>query len=185
MHDLNKPMTNSQMLFGFISVREIEGLGHCGGLLIVSQIGRPLEFHCSAPVPPNKAQQILYGKTYETFLYCEQIGLALIEKAKSKPQLLMANCGQLLSLNNLLDVPTVVLGDTENASYFQDPAAYGQLLHPTSFEIAGQTIWSPGADSQALKAARVLADSFTKTLPFEEPFERIEKAIEEAHAVAR
>ena len=80
---------------------EIEGLGHCGGLLIVSHLGRPIEFHCSAPVVTNRAQKILYGKTYDHYLYCEQIGLSLIDKSKTKPPLIFADSIQLLGLENL------------------------------------------------------------------------------------
>ena len=185
---MNKPLTNSQTTFGFISVREVEGLGHCGGLLIVSQIGRPIEFHCSAPIAINRAQRILYGRTYETFLYCEQIGLALIDKAKTKPQLYIANCGPMLSLNTLIDVPAVVLGDEQNAEFFANPSSFGLHCQATSFDLNSQTLWLPGShleQPQRLKIVRTLMEAFTKSLPLDEPFERIQKAIEEAHAVAR
>ena len=44
--------------------------------------GRPLEFHCTAPIKPNRAQEILYGPTLEPFLYGEQIGQTLLERRR-------------------------------------------------------------------------------------------------------
>jgi hypothetical protein len=181
---------NSPTTFGFISIREIEGVGHCGGLLIVSQIGRPIEFHCSAPVTSNRAQEILYGQTYETFLYCEQIGLALVRKTKTNPQLYIANCAPLLSLNGLIDAPTVVLADRQNTEFFSHPREFENKLRPqsNSIELGHQRIWLAnrhGDDGQMETYVRKLLQSFTNSLPLDEPFERIDKAIDEAQAVAR
>ncbi len=181
---LNKPHRNLPTTFGFISVQEIEELGHCGGLLIVSQIGRPLEFHCSTPVANNRAQRILYGDTYDSFLFCEQIGLSLIDKAKAKPQIFIANCGELLDLNDLLQAPVVVLGSEKNQNYFEQPRP-GSGKQSGSFDFEDQTIWCNGNDPHDIRSYRETVSSFTRTLTLDEPFERIEKAIDEAQAVAR
>ncbi|MBL9124077.1 MAG: hypothetical protein JNG90_10630, partial [Planctomycetaceae bacterium] len=45
---------------GFLTVVEHEQLGLIGGYLLLNLSGRPLEFHCTAPLKPNRAQQILY-----------------------------------------------------------------------------------------------------------------------------
>ena len=63
---------------GFLTVLDHPQHGLMGGYLVLNAAGRPLEFHCTAPVKPNRAQQILYGPTLEPFLYGEQIGQALI-----------------------------------------------------------------------------------------------------------
>lgn len=184
---MNKPLTNSQTTFGFISIREIEGLGHCGGLLIVSQIGRPIEFHCSAPIATNRAQKILYGKTYETFLYSEQIGLALIEKAKTKPNIYIANCGPLLALNNLIAEPVIVLGDEYNTEYLTHSTEFTEQRKLNSFDMDQQNLWTTAGteNGSQYEFVKSLMESFTKTLPLIEPFDRIQKAIDEAHAVAK
>lgn len=178
---MNKPPANAQTTFGFISVREIEGLGHCGGLLIVSQIGRPIEFHCSAPVVTNRAQKILYGKTYDNFLYCEQIGLSLIDKAKTTPSLFVADSVQLLGLEKLIDGMIVVLEDGTNRKSIDETPG----LTAVPLEMHGRQIWCPSLTSQNLPLLRQTCGSFTKSLPLDEPFERIQKAIDEAQAVAR
>jgi hypothetical protein len=176
---LNRPITNATATYGFISVREFEGVGYCGGLLIVSHLGRPLEFHCSTPVIPNRAQQILYGQTYPTYLLCEQIGMALIEKAKMSPNLFLANQVELLALNTMIATPVVALAKSED----QKPLQAELLDHDQ------QPLWYQPRSSRhpepCLQSILSLLERFTKTLTLDEPFERIEKAIEEAQAVAR
>lgn len=156
-------------------------MGYCGGLLIVSHLGRPLEFHCSAPVQSNRAQQILYGQTYPTYLFCEQIGLALIDKAKALPSLFLANSPSLLALNAMVSTPVVaVLNDVEPLPVEEEV----QII-----SLGAQRVWYPKRllDESTWNHEFVveLLSQFSKSLPLSEPFERIEKAIEEAQAVAR
>ena len=179
---MSETLNNSKTTFGFISVMEIEGLGHCGGLLVVSQLGRPIEFHCSAPVATNRAQKILYGKTYDNYLYCEQIGLSLIDKAKSKPQLVIADSIPLLGLEKLISELIVVLENDSNRASLEESTD----LESINLETRGQKLWLPRqGDSQNMQTIQEMCSKFTQSLPLEEPFERIQKAIDEAQAVAR
>ena len=50
---------------GFLTVVPHEQHGLFGGLLILDSGGRPLEFHCTAPVKTNRAQEILFGPMLE------------------------------------------------------------------------------------------------------------------------
>ena len=63
----------SSRLMGFLTVVEHPEFGLFGGYLLLNWAGRPLEFHCTAPLKPNRAQEILYGPTLEPFLYGEQM----------------------------------------------------------------------------------------------------------------
>jgi hypothetical protein len=182
MRSLNKPITNATATYGFISVREFEGAGFCGGLLIVSHLGRPIEFHCSAPVIPNRAQQILYGQTYPTYLLCEQIGLALIQKAKVSPQLFLANQVELLALNSMISTPVVALGGAEKEK--DRPALQAALISYDQLQLWYQPCVARDPEL-CLRTINSLLEGFTKTLTLDEPFERIDKAIEEAQAIAR
>ena len=74
--------------FGYLDFLEDPALGVTGGYLIVSATGRPLEFHCTAPVLANRAQHILFGPTLRPYLLGEQIGTALVTRAKLKPTVL-------------------------------------------------------------------------------------------------
>ena len=70
---------------GFLTVVADPQYGLCGGYLILNPAGRPLEFHCTTPIKPNRAQEILYGPTLESFLYGEQIGRTLIQQGGESP----------------------------------------------------------------------------------------------------
>ena len=54
---------------GFLTVTEHAEHGLFGGYLILNVSGRPLEFHCTAPLKPSRAQEILYGPTLRPFLF--------------------------------------------------------------------------------------------------------------------
>ena len=58
----------SAACLGFLTVVEHAELGLLGGYLLLNAAGRPLEFHCTAPVKPNRAQEILYGPTLRPYL---------------------------------------------------------------------------------------------------------------------
>ena len=77
---------SQETTFGYLSVINSAEHGYFGGYLIVGPLGRPLEFHCTAPVRPSRAQQILYGPTLEPFLLGEQIAGAMLDAAKLKPR---------------------------------------------------------------------------------------------------
>ena len=57
----------SQPVLGFLTVLEHPQHGLFGGYLLLNLAGRPVEFHCTAPVKPNRAQQILYGPRWIRF----------------------------------------------------------------------------------------------------------------------
>jgi len=72
---------------GFLTVLEHPQHGLFGGYLVLNAAAQPLEFHCTAPIKPNRAQEILYGPTLQSFLYGEQIGRTLLENPKSRQNL--------------------------------------------------------------------------------------------------
>ncbi len=82
---------------GFLTVVDHDQHGLLGGYLVLNAIGRPLEFHCTTPVKPNRAQQILYGRALEPYLYGEQIGATLIAKARVQPTLICTDCRPVLA----------------------------------------------------------------------------------------
>src|SRR3954471_20719084 len=83
---------SQETTFGYLSVINSAEHGYFGGYLVVGPLGRPLEFHCTAPVRPSRAQQILYGPTLEPFLLGEQIAGPHAEGAKPEPSLILTNC---------------------------------------------------------------------------------------------
>ena len=86
----------SQAALGFLTVLEHDQQGLVGGYLLLNASGRPLEFHCTAPVKANRAQQILFGPTLAPYLYGEQIGQTLVAKGSIAPLAVCTDIEQVL-----------------------------------------------------------------------------------------
>src|SRR5262245_42921407 len=94
--EVSKPLP----ALGFLAVVEHPQLGLLGGYLVVNAQGRPLEFHCTAPIKPNRAQEILFGPTLAPYLYGEQIGQTLAARSKVAPRLILTDSQPALSLRD-------------------------------------------------------------------------------------
>ena len=69
------------LAFGFLTAIDSPSHGLFGGYLVVDLTGRPLEFHCTAPIKVSRAQQILYGSTLQNHLHGQQIGACLLAES--------------------------------------------------------------------------------------------------------
>ena len=94
---------------GFLTVVESEQWGFTGGLLILNVAGRPLEFHCTAPLKPNRAQEILYGPTLRPFLYGEQIGQTLLSKTKSETLFICTDVEPAMGARAAIALPMILM----------------------------------------------------------------------------
>jgi hypothetical protein len=189
----------SSLAIGFLTVAEYPEHGLFGGYLVLNRLGRPLEFHCTAPIKPSRAQQILYGPTLQPYLYGEQIGRTLVASAKAGPLAVFTDREPALALRELVEVPVVFVLDKVGAaevgegtvvetSQTTDIAQSTRRLDPshaagaqmTAFHLGRNRLavptWAAG-DCQVVTAQLgELAESFDLL----EPFERIREAIEEA-----
>ncbi|HUG70658.1 MAG TPA: hypothetical protein VMM76_23115 [Pirellulaceae bacterium] len=172
---------------GFLTVQEFADLGLIGGYLILNAVGRPLEFHCTAPVRPNRAQEILYGPTLAPFLYGEQIGQTLVAKGKSRPMFVCTNVEPVLSAREFVSVPLVLLtesGDEANERYRLDaphsatPAPQSRKLLP--FQLASHH--AAVAEDHARDREKIVEQwqPHAEAMNLLEPFSRLREAIEEA-----
>src|SRR5436190_21523126 len=103
-------------LVGFFTVVRTVEQGLLGGLLLLNTQSRPLEFHCTAPVKPNRAQDILYGPTLLPFLYGEQIGRALLAKCTTAPTLIFTDSEAGRSLREVSDCPVICVPAPERST---------------------------------------------------------------------
>jgi hypothetical protein len=194
---------------GFLTVVEHPDLGWTGGYLVLNLLGRPLEFHCTAPVKPNRAQEILYGPTLKAYLCGEQIGQTLLEKSQHHPLFVCTDVEAVLAVRETTFLPVALLAP-ENHEY---PSGTSGTRLPA--EIAGMggrdgTRGSGGADvkSGGSGDAPALVSAGNRRLvvsarypedeqrihelwqaewnefDFAEPFERIRDAIGEAQKAA-
>ena len=174
---MRKSDTQSLQSLGFLTVVEHEQHGLFGGYLVLTTGGRPLEFHCTAPVRPNRAQQILFGPTLQSYLYGEQIGQTLINKASAKPLVVCTDLGPALSVRDYVALPVVWVLSPQS----------------TPAELPGMVDLRLGQNRLAVAAARrddcqevsSRLESLAESFDLSEPFARIREAIEEAQRGTR
>ena len=143
--------------FGYLLFHQETHHGWTGGLLVVSVMGRPLEFHCTEPILPNKAEEILYGDTLQAHIVGERIAPALLSKVKTQPELILT----LDPASADISLHRAILDKIPN------------LLIVTEQSESWQTIGN--TDHQRL------IERLAETIDPCEPFERIREAIHEAH----
>ncbi len=182
---------------GFMTVVRHAPHGLFGGLLVLNLAGRPLEFHCTAPVKANRAQEILYGPTLKPYLYGEQIGGALLAKLKSKTLAICTDSPHVLSLRDQTELP-VMLVPVEPAAEEGQLEAEGDRNYRT--DDGGLAVAAPHLCMFRLGQYDVAVSAQHETdratleeiwghhsidLDLAEPFSRIREAIEEAQSVGK
>lgn len=161
---------------GFLTVLQ-ETSGQLGGYLVTNVWGRPLEFRLSTAVQPNRVQQILYGRTMESYICADLIGKTLVEKTGTAAQLIITDREAALDLRLHLPAPVIwhapandpgavalqkLGGEVRPAQQDRSPL----LCHPRFL-----------AD---LATVRSMLDRLDESLDLAEPFARIREAIGEA-----
>jgi hypothetical protein len=153
---------------GFLTVIESAGVGLIGGYLLLNPAGRPLEFHCTAPVQTNRTQEILYGPTLKPYLFGEQIGQTLLNKSKLTPVAVCTDCQAALAVRQFASVPVVLVADGER-----------------SFSLGVNRVQAAGSFSGDESLIRGTWPPEADHLDLVEPFTRIREALNEALAPTR
>ena len=183
----------SPTAFGFLTVLEHEQHGLVGGYLVLNPSGRPLEFHCTAPVKPSRAQQILFGPTLQPYLYGEQIGQTLLAKASLPALAVFTNVEPMLHVRPFVELPVALILDA-GAPAVRAPSNAGTTWrcdrpHAWSAELntfhVGRNHLAVMSDRDADREHCERQSAALAAFDLGEPFERIHEAIEEAHKVGR
>ncbi len=185
---------NSTPVLGFLTVVPHPQHGLFGGYLLLNANGRPLEFHCTTPLKPNRAQEILFGPTLDAYLYGEQIGQSLAAKASHAPQVLLCDVPAMLALRPFVPQPlAMVLPEGEPPRPADASMGNCHRIDAAHQSVSGLMTFRYGRNALALDAAhagdraiveeglRIVADSFD----LGEPFGRIRAAIDEAQRSGR
>jgi len=190
---------------GFLTVTRDLEQGLFGGYLLLNALGRPLEFHCTAPVRPNRAQEILYGPTLDSYLCGERIGHTLLEKSKVEPQLVLTDCPAAIDVRGLISTPVVLLlanelpanesetdvgeslevvtGNISEGGVSELAGASHTRMHPFRWQNYHLAVHAEhGADEPHFVQHW---PAFASQIELQEPFGRIREAIDEARASAR
>ena len=196
------PSLKSLSVLGFLTVLDAPPHGLFGGYLIVNPSGRPLEFHCTEPVKPSRAQQILYGPTLAPFLYAEQIGQTLFTKARQTAPLVLTDVVPALDLRSYIDVPVVLvptddgLSDSSAGLPFDSAPPRRLSVAPTrvdvphvltphlvTVQVAQQRVALAADQDKDLDWLERELGAVAQRLDLAEPFARIREAICEAQRI--
>jgi|HubBroStandDraft_6_1064221.scaffolds.fasta_scaffold57726_2 hypothetical protein len=168
---------------GFLTAIEVPERGFVGGLLVTNHFGRPLEFQCTAPLKPNRAQEILYGPTLVPYVLGDLIGRTLIEKVGVKPHLILTERNDLLPMRDLVTIPVACVDEQaapEKVSPSADRPGETEIPSETSTCRLGRQLLrfhAAHADDQAV--AQKGAASVPHDADLREPFERVREALNE------
>jgi len=157
--------------------------GYRGGALVTDASGKPLEFRATSPVRPNPVQRTLYGKTLVPHIAQELFAVALIEALRTKPKVILVRDETLLNVRprvqypilhvrrqgEALQAPTHVERQSEAAEVVQSPSSQFQPVVITPH-------WQY---SQEAAEVRALLQPVLAQMDLVEPFERVDRAIEE------
>ena len=168
---------------GFLTAIEVPERGFVGGLLVTNHFGRPLEFQCTAPLKPNRAQEILYGPTLIPYVLGDLIGRTLIEKVGVKPHLILTERNDLLPMRDLVTIPVAYV-DEQTASEMASPSGDhpGEteiVSEPSTCRLGRQTLRFHAAHVDDQAVAKKGAASVPNDADLREPFERVREALNE------
>ena len=203
---MSRDDAKSNSALGFLTVVQDDQHGLFGGYLLLNTAGRPLEFHCTAPIKPNRAQKILYGPTLEPYLFGAQIGQTLLARGKLQPQVVCTDREPALAVREYVSMPVVLVlpcddrplepgsppaAPLESESRPQTKTYRPDAPHGTggdrlvAFTLGRNrlALRNSASHDRPLVADRLaeLSDWFDLT----EPFQRIREAIEEARRGAQ
>ena len=170
------PKTNAKSI-AYFTVVESDQTGWTGGLLVLNDSGRPLEFQCTLPVRPSKTHEILFGATLRGHLISEVIGALLVKKCRTSISMLCCDQVEALAIESVVDFPVVLLH--EAAEQEEGPISADMIHGRSQLEFADSKIWVSAEREDDLQELR---SHFDKLPDAEEPFSRIREAIFEAHS---
>ncbi|MDB5389399.1 MAG: hypothetical protein JWM11_5045 [Planctomycetaceae bacterium] len=177
-----------QFRLGFLTAVEVPEQGYVGGLLITNRHGRPLEFQCTAPLKPNRTQEILYGTTLGSYVVGEVIARTLIEKVGVKPHLILTELAEILELRNHVSMPVgflepdrVIVAETTSNTLTEQPTTEAPL------KIGRQWFRLHAAHTDDRADVENHSTQIPKDADMREPFERVREALLETvkNGVAR
>lgn len=82
----------------YLDVLAISNDCFIGGLLTVSELGLPTEFHYSDPIRPSRLQLSLYGTTLGRYLMVDVVGKGLLDASQARNAPVVVGHNELLGL---------------------------------------------------------------------------------------
>lgn len=176
-----RPAASGQRSYGFLTAVESGTHGVFGGYLLVDPLGRPLEFHCTAPVKVSRAQQILFGPTLQSHLHGQQIGGTLLAEGSVTPDVVLTDLEPMLHVRSHTKLPVaLVRGTAVDASSIAAGSPPGTCVGTRRFTIGNACVSPHAIDEAREDDLRQSLEELANAVDLCEPFERIRAAIDEA-----
>ncbi|MCL2305006.1 MAG: hypothetical protein FWC43_06640 [Planctomycetaceae bacterium] len=189
-------------LLGFLTVINHPSAGFVGGFLVLNPVGRPVEFHCTTSLKPNRAQEILFGNALEPYLFGEQIAQTLVRKSQANIDFLFTDLPGVLALQDFVEQPIIYvphldsasgrMGSGEHQHLFSRAEAPPKQYQPLrsvpglsmtrwkETQIADFPLWIPNDRNMEVSAISARLTDCISFINFSEPFDRVRLALEEA-----
>ncbi|QDV64289.1 hypothetical protein [Crateriforma conspicua] len=169
--------TSSPPALGFYGVVHSEATGWTGGLLVLNETGRPLEFRCTLPVRPTKTHEILFGPTIRDHLIGEVIASVLLKSCRCPLSMILCRQAEAMALDTLADCPVALV--RQAAQDDEGPIASDMIAGAAEAHFAGSDLL---VAMEHLPRVESLNEALPSFPDVEEPFDRIHEAIREAHS---
>ncbi|MBY0587934.1 hypothetical protein K2X85_12210 [bacterium] len=95
------------LVLGFVGVRRESSTTFRAGYLLVTDYGRPIEFHYTAPVTVPQSHQLLYGPDFEPIFFSESLAKPMTDRQSAAPHLIVVASPALLRLRQMIPAPVV------------------------------------------------------------------------------
>jgi hypothetical protein len=168
---LEAAIDQGELSFGFLTTLESPTHGLFGGYLVVDVLGRPIEFHCTAPVKVSRAQQILYGASLDSHLHGQQVGGALLAEAKATPAVVLTDSEAMLHVRSHTSLPVAYV----RRDHVQDDGG-----DSTKFVMGEATVRPHERDTAMASELAARLATLATAVDLCEPFERVREALNEA-----
>lgn len=178
----NANETGTLETVGYLSISKLEPVGYCGGFLLLNATGRPVEFHCTLPINPDRSQEILFGAALLPVLFVDCIGRPLTQKASRPPELILVDDDLLLGLQKGLECPVIHLNESLTVAAGMGQATLDGAPSGVPDRDLSPLVGSPLADSRLVqRPTPEIVSRLAERVELAEPFERIREALQEAH----
>jgi hypothetical protein len=173
--------------FGFLTVLESAEHGWFGGYLVLSPQGRPLEFRCSTPVAPTRAQEILYGPTLRPCLFTEVIGQSLLKGAELPVEVILTDQLDVLPLASMRREEVLLV---EHISAPRDEVTPHSTSNSSlanrgvAFELSGCLVTAASTSIHGDSQLAAMLEPLASNVFLLEPFDRIRAALLEMQTAA-
>ena len=200
LYDFQRMAHSPVPTIAYYTVVDDDRTGWTGGLLLLNKGGRPLEFHCTLPVRPTRAHEILYGRTLRQHLIGEVIGPLLIEKCRTPISLLCVDQLESLALASSPVFPVTLVREAcerstsanamepaKNADATEISERNAEAVNATGQRsVPMKTVLLAGSrllvSEQQAERVREITMQLNDLPDAVEPFERIREAIKEAQS---